>query len=478
MDISAKGRHLAVLFTDLERHTDAWLRVPRDRMVGAIAEYRYVAESLAGQYGCIHREWAGDGHMFLFENPDAAAQFGLKLIESWRDAREHLPSLREVPELPLRLGAHFGECTRLEGEEAWVGRGNAVAKRVESVAEPNTLYVTSSLLDLIDLPLYSFSEVGEHELRGDFLPRRALYRMDSFDERALAEKPGSELGAEGWFLRGVSMIGTEREWSDAEAACYREAIALRPDYAEAHVNLAVLSNARGDQTAATRHYQEALRLRPDYPEAHYNYAVFLAGRGSLRGAADHLLEALRIRPDYVDAHHAYANLLASRSDDPAAVSHYEEALRLRPDDAAAHADYAIVLERLGDLEGATTHFQESLRIRPDPVAHYNFALLLENREERSLAELHYREAIRLWPDYGEAHNNLAILLQVRGDLEGAERHYLAALKARPEDPETHYNYSLLLRAGGKTEAADAHLRIARELAPETAAYRTALDRQA
>ena len=63
------GRHLAVLFSDLERHSDAWHRVPRERMVAAIAEYRYVAESLAGQYGCLYREWAGDGHMFLFESP-------------------------------------------------------------------------------------------------------------------------------------------------------------------------------------------------------------------------------------------------------------------------------------------------------------------------------------------------------------------------------------------------------------------------
>jgi Tfp pilus assembly protein PilF/class 3 adenylate cyclase len=469
------GRHLAVLFSDLQRQSHAWLQVPRERMVAAIAEYRYLAEALAGQYGCLYREWAGDGHMFLFESPDAAAQFGLGLIENWQIASRELTALRDAPELPLRLGCHFGECTRLEGEEAWIGRANAVAKRVESQAEPNTFYVTASVLDLIDLPLYSFAEVGAHELRGDFLPQRMLYRLVAFDEQALEQRPEQRLGAEEWFLRGVSMIGTDREWSDDEADCYRKAIELRGDYVEAHVNLAVLLNARRDAAGAGQHYREALRLRPDYPEAHYNYAIFLMARESVAGAAEHLREALRLRPEYVDAHHGYANLLAARGDESRAAEHYDEALRLRPDDAAAHVDYAILLERVGDLDAATHHYQESLRIRPDPAAHYNYALSLETRGEPTLAELHYREALRLWPDYGEAHNNLAILLQLRGDLDEAERHYLAALEARPEDPETHYNYALLLRSRGSADEARLHFRIAYELAPEVLTFRSALD---
>lgn len=469
------GRYLAVLFSDLQRHSDAWLEVPRERMVAAIAEYRYLAESLAGQYGCLYREWAGDGHMFLFESPDAAAQFGLRLIERWQTANRELAALRDGPGLSIRLGCHFGECTRLEGEEAWIGRANAVAKRVESQAEPNTFYVTASVLDLIDLPLYSFAEAGPRELQGDFLPQRMLYRLLDFDEQSLEQKPELELSAEEWFLRGVSLIGTEREWSDEEAECYRKAIELREDYVEARVNLAVLLSARQDAAGAGEQYREALRLRPDNPEAHYNYAVSLTARGSLAGAAEHLREALRLRPDYVDAHHAFANLLAARRDESLATEHYEEALRLRPADAAVHADYAILLERIGDLDAATAHYQESLRIRPDPAAHYNYALSLETRGEPTLAELHYREALRLWPKYGEAHNNLAILLQLRGDVDEAERHYRAALEARPEDPETHYNYALLLRSRGSSDEAQAHFRTAYELAPDVPTFRSALD---
>ena len=56
---------------------------------------------------------------------------------------------------------------------------------------------------------------------------------------------------------------------------------LRPDYAEAHNNLAILLQNNGELDEAEEHYNETLILRPNDPEAHYNYALLLrnAGRG-------------------------------------------------------------------------------------------------------------------------------------------------------------------------------------------------------
>jgi tetratricopeptide (TPR) repeat protein len=477
MTTAATSRYLAVLFSDLERHTEVWHHLPREQMVGIVAEYRYLAESLAGQYGCVYREWAGDGHMFLFGSVDAAVRFGLRLVESWSIASDSLPTLSSLPHLPLRVGCHFGECTQLDGGEAWIGRGNAIAKRVESEADPDSVYVTTTVLDLLDLPLYELEEARAVALKGDYAGARTLYRIVSFDQAAQAAKPAEELSAEDWFLRAVSLIGTEHEWGEEEDDCYQEALRLRPEYPEAHVNYAILLRARGNLAEATRHYQEALQLRPDYPEAHYNYAALLAARGSLAGAAEHYREALRLRPDYVDAHHGLANLLAARDELEEAADLYRETLRLRPDYADARVNYAILLERSGHPEAAAEHYREALRLRPeDPVAHYNFALLLEGGEDASVAETEYREAVRLWPEYGEAHNNLAVLLQLRGELEEAEVHYRAALEARPDDPEAHYNYALLLHKRGEGAAAEHHLRIARELAPESPVFRSTLER--
>lgn len=454
-----------------------WSRVPRETMRRQVAEYRYLAESLAAQYGCLHREWAGESHTFLFENADAAAQFGLRLIESWKIAASELPTLRSGPRPPIRIGCHLGEWIPIDAED-WIVRGSSLARRLEGEAEEDSLCVTEHLLDLLDLPLYELELVGTASLEGDHLPERRLYRIAAFKPEALQARPREELSAEDWFLRGVALVGTPEENGEAEAEAYREALALRPDYAEAHVNYAVLLRARGRAAEAAHHYQEALRLRPEYPEAHYNYAAMLAGRGSVTGAAEHYREALRLRPEYVDAHHGYATLLAQQGELDAAAEHYRRALALRPDYPEAHNNCAILLELRGQTDEAVEHYREALRLRPSyPQAHYNLALLLESRGDTAAAEAHYRRAVELWPDYGEAHNNLAILLQLKGDLDTAEEHYRRALRTRPDDPETHYNYGLLLRVRGDETAATRHLRTAYELAPERSVFRSALEGQ-
>jgi class 3 adenylate cyclase len=143
--------------------------VPRSAMVGIIAEYRYLAQSIASQYGRRHENFAGDGHLFLFETADVAVHFGLKLIAFWKQRRRSLLASHKALELPLRVGCHFGECTQIS-DDAWIGRAINLAKQVEDSAATDSLFVTQSVVDLIDLPFYQFDEAGPHALKGDYLP--------------------------------------------------------------------------------------------------------------------------------------------------------------------------------------------------------------------------------------------------------------------------------------------------------------------
>ncbi len=456
--------YFAAIFTDLVRHSAVWNRVSRDTVINIIAEYRYLSQSLAGQYGRRHENFTGDGHLYLFESADVAVHFGLKLIAYWKQRRRSLVAAPNAQDLPIRVGCHFGECFRMAEEDAWIGRAINIAKRVESNAEPDTLFVTQTILELIDLPIYDFSEAGYYELKGDFLSQRQLYRLSSVDQAALAARPEEKMTAEDWFLKGVSLADREGGTSDEELDCYTRAIRLRLHYPEAHNNLGILFKAKGDARAATEHYQEALRLWPLYPEAQYNYAILLEAIGDPASAAIHYRDAIKSRPDYVDAWLRYAGLLGTMGNRIEAERAYKEALRLRPGFAEAHNNYGVFLENYGDATAAETHYAEALKLRPDYAeAHYNYAMLLE-KGDRARAEEHYCAAIGAQPEYAEAHNNLAVLLHENGELAAAEEHYLAALKLRPHDPETNYNLALLAQARGDEKAADYFLRRAKELA--------------
>lgn len=459
----------AMVYCELEQHSGGWNRIPRDKIVTIMAEYKYLADSIASRYGSVHQNFSSDGQLFLFEDADAAVQFSFKLIDTWKDKREAVATI-DIPsrirlQLGSQLGCHFGESIQLEGDETWVVRSD-LAKRVADEAAPDSVYVTGTVLDVIDPALYEFEEAGSCAIEGDYVSRRNLYRMTAFHEEAFGLKRSEEMSGEDYFLKAVTFIGTKAENSEEEAALYRHALRMRPNYPEAHNNLAVLLRANGEENLAAEHYRNALRLRPKYPEAHCNYAMLLQSMGSIAGAANHYEDALRLRRDYVDAHYGYANLLKTGGEIGKAEEHFQEVLRLRPEYGEVHNNYAILLEDKGDTEGAVTHYREALRVQPNsPETNYNFAILLENSGDLAGAEERYAAALRLRPEYPEAHNNLAILLHMSDRFSAAEEHYKQALKLRPNDPETHYNYASLLRAKGDESDAKEHLATAYELAP-------------
>ena len=57
--------------------------------------------------------------------------------------------------------------------------------------------------------------------------------------------------------------------NDAEAS-YRQATALKPDFAEAYNNLGITLKALGKSDDAEASYRQATALKPDYAEAHSN----------------------------------------------------------------------------------------------------------------------------------------------------------------------------------------------------------------
>ena len=148
------AKYVVALFCDLCKHSQAWNRIPRDQMAGLIGEYKALAEKVASQHGSFHANFTGDGHLFLFDNADAAVRFGLKLIAAWHEEFAASPALKDLPPIPLRVGAHFGEDTEIGNGEAWVGRASNMANRIEAAAEPDSLLVSEGMLDLIDFPLY------------------------------------------------------------------------------------------------------------------------------------------------------------------------------------------------------------------------------------------------------------------------------------------------------------------------------------
>ena len=88
---------------------------------------------------------------------------------------------------------------------------------------------------------------------------------------------------------------------DEAVASYQKALAIKPDYAEAHSNLGLSLKDLEWLDEAAASCRKALTIKPDLAEAHNNLGNVLRCLGELDEAIMSYQKALAIRPDYVEA---------------------------------------------------------------------------------------------------------------------------------------------------------------------------------
>lgn len=86
-----------------------------------------------------------------------------------------------------------------------------------------------------------------------------------------------------------------KQWREAEAE-YKAAIALRADYALAWFNLGNLHDENMDLDRALECYLKALECEPAHADAHYNVALLYQSRGDTMGAVKHWRTYLKLDP--------------------------------------------------------------------------------------------------------------------------------------------------------------------------------------
>jgi tetratricopeptide (TPR) repeat protein len=254
--------------------------------------------------------------------------------------------------------------------------------------------------------------------------------------------------ANAWLQHGIALF--EQGALEDAAGSFSQAIALLPDFADAHNNLGTVRLEQGRPAEAAVCYQQLLQLNPEHVDAHFNLGVALAQQGRLDEAAASYERALQINGQRYDAWNNLGNVHKERRHWSAAIACYQQALRWQPSYVQAHNNLGQALAELGRVEEAIGSYQRAISLSPNYAkAHSNLGSILAQQGRLDEAASCYREALRLTPHFAEAHYNLGKVLGDQGRLEQAVACYAEAIRLQPDFAQAHYNLGKTLEDLGR-----------------------------
>jgi protein O-GlcNAc transferase len=248
---------------------------------------------------------------------------------------------------------------------------------------------------------------------------------------------------------------------------YRQALALAPRYAKAHINLGIALEAMGDGAGAMRCYEQALAADPANPAANYNLGKLLQIRGEFTRAEELLTRALQGRRDFPEARIVLGSVLVSQGKWQRAGTEFEEALRQRPEDFGALFHYASVLRALNRLDDARTILRRALAVEPDNAdAHTALSDVLCAQSDLPGATTELEAVLAQRPDWADALHNYGCVLRRQLRLADAESAFRRAVAAQPGHASAWRMLGEVLLAQCRTDEAFEHYRLARRNCPQ------------
>ena len=240
--------------------------------------------------------------------------------------------------------------------------------------DDNQVRITAQLIEARS-DTHLWSETYDRELENIF---KVQDEISAAIIGALKERLGLEIEAaplrmaaanteaHGAYLRGRYLIG-QRTRTTLEGAVreLEKAVALDPDYALAHAELAM-----------------ATLLLISYGD--------LTDKEAIAEATPHVKRSLALDPNLAQAHAARGFLFTKQDEDEEALTHYEQAIQINPNYSRVRSWMALLLYELGRYEEAIAMQESALRLDPlsiIAISNYVISLIRQNRLDNAGREL-------------------------------------------------------------------------------------------
>jgi Flp pilus assembly protein TadD len=213
---------------------------------------------------------------------------------------------------------------------------------------------------------------------------------------------------------------------DEARSAYQQALILKPDDAEIHMNYALILSDQSLLRESCQELKKALSLDPFSALCWYNLGHSYHRLDDFDRAIFAYHKAFLIKRDYAEALSNWGNALQSKGQHESSLNFYKVSCLLHPQSTETYANYAMALHEVFNDEEARYLSKRALTIQPFfALAHNGLGLSLQTLDQMNEAKIAYKKAMVLRPNFVEAQLNLGIAEIATGDFTPGWRHYEA-----------------------------------------------------
>jgi len=235
-----------------------------------------------------------------------------------------------------------------------------------------------------------------------------------------------------------------------------EAIAIEPEGALFHSNLAEMSRQRGRLPEAILHGERAVALDASSAGALANLGVAFFDAGDYDKAEACHLKALDIAPGFLPSLNNLGSIQRARKDRQGAKAWFAKALEIDPDFVPALSNLGALLVEEKRADEAAVYLEKALTLQPDyPEALCNLGLARIVQARPGDAVLLYQQVLRLTPGHAAALLGLARAYDRQGRQEEALPLLRQAIAGESGLPEEYCLLGTLHAGRGEAAQAEA-----------------------
>ena len=231
--------------------------------------------------------------------------------------------------------------------------------------------------------------------------------------------------------KGKSLIANH-DYAGAVPAL-KEAVAAKPEDAEAHRWLGGALLQVGNMAEAEPELKKALELDPTFTGANFDMGMLYVKKGRLMQAIPHFEKELEINPGAPSVLQNLAKLYVDTKQYDKAVGIFDQLIATTPDNMENYGLLADCYKQMGNAAKEQEVYQKMGAADTSGMAFYNLGNIMFNKDEKEKAADAYRKAIEQNPEHADAHFQLGMTLVGLGKFKEAVAELETFMKLKPTD---------------------------------------------